>query len=375
MKTITFSIFILLFPLACLAQSLKGVILDADTKEPIVGANVYLNGTTLGSTTDAFGKYDIAFRSIIYTELIISYIGYEKIIIDKPFQHLPDTIFLQEIDYKLKEVSVKGKPTFSERQKRRAFREQFLGKTKGGYSCRILNEKDIRIIYDPETNKLHAYSDVPIEIYNNYLGYKVRWEFIDFTLVLNDKKSLASHNIDSVSIIGTASFTDISNGSEKTSLIRKDTYNFSRNRFFFLLANEKLIESDIRFFDYVPKGEKLNPAFSPHTKWFKVKNNPEEKSIKDVTLNHKEQDSLGITKTIVATIITIETTEYTSLDSRMKKINYTTSSVSRFYLLTDTFSIDSYGNTNLVKNLFITGSMGHHKIGDQLPLNYLPPSK
>ena len=49
----------------CFAQSLTGIVIDVDTKEPAVGVNVYLNCTTYGCTTDNSGKYNLDVNTII----------------------------------------------------------------------------------------------------------------------------------------------------------------------------------------------------------------------------------------------------------------------------------------------------------------------
>lgn len=57
--------------------SLTGVVIDAESKETIIGANVILKGTDFGTSTDFDGLY--AIRNIppgIY-EVVITYIGYE----------------------------------------------------------------------------------------------------------------------------------------------------------------------------------------------------------------------------------------------------------------------------------------------------------
>ena len=36
-----------------------GVVIDADTEEPVIGASVLVKGTTVGTITDIDGKYEI----------------------------------------------------------------------------------------------------------------------------------------------------------------------------------------------------------------------------------------------------------------------------------------------------------------------------
>lgn len=54
---------------------ITGKVTDAQSKEPVVGANVYLEGTTTGTVTDLNGMYEFATAPGEYT-LIVSYVGF-----------------------------------------------------------------------------------------------------------------------------------------------------------------------------------------------------------------------------------------------------------------------------------------------------------
>ena len=58
-------------------KSVSGVVLDAETSQPIVGAQVWLKNTTIGSTTDSSGKFHISFTGN-YSIINISFLGYES---------------------------------------------------------------------------------------------------------------------------------------------------------------------------------------------------------------------------------------------------------------------------------------------------------
>jgi len=64
----------------CLAaqstMTVRGKIVDQDTKESLIGATVRVNKTTIGTITDASGNFSISVPS--NGNLVISYIGYEK---------------------------------------------------------------------------------------------------------------------------------------------------------------------------------------------------------------------------------------------------------------------------------------------------------
>lgn len=76
----TFFILSLLLPAEIFAQSGKiaGQVLDADSKEPIVGANVVLLGTTMGAATDIQGDYTILDVAPGVYNIKVSAIGYRS---------------------------------------------------------------------------------------------------------------------------------------------------------------------------------------------------------------------------------------------------------------------------------------------------------
>lgn len=58
--------------------TIKGVVTDKKTKETIVGANVYLEGSTIGSTTNLEGQYEIKGIKQGTYNVIVSFISYKK---------------------------------------------------------------------------------------------------------------------------------------------------------------------------------------------------------------------------------------------------------------------------------------------------------
>ncbi len=82
MKKLYLSIlaFVLLLSFSTFAQkyNLSGKVDDAATGDVLIGANVYLTGTSWGAATDADGKYSIEVDAGTYT-ITCSYIGYTKI--------------------------------------------------------------------------------------------------------------------------------------------------------------------------------------------------------------------------------------------------------------------------------------------------------
>ncbi|MBK7978900.1 MAG: TonB-dependent receptor [Ignavibacteriae bacterium] len=85
-------------------SSLRGVVVDSQTKDPLPGANVILVGTSIGSATDIEGKFLIRNISSGQYKLKATYVGYDakemsvNLVAGKTI----------EIEFELKAVSVEG---------------------------------------------------------------------------------------------------------------------------------------------------------------------------------------------------------------------------------------------------------------------------
>ncbi len=83
---------IIIFSGLLLAQSgsITGLVTDAENNDPLLGANVIVEGTTMGAATDINGNYAIQNVPVGAVTIMVSYIGYEK-------QDLDLTVTLGEI--------------------------------------------------------------------------------------------------------------------------------------------------------------------------------------------------------------------------------------------------------------------------------------
>ncbi|PLX23582.1 MAG: hypothetical protein C0600_14605 [Ignavibacteria bacterium] len=82
-KWILIAILCILFPVAAMAQTGKiaGKVTDRETGEPLIGANVVIEGTDRGAATNINGEYVILNVPIGKVTLVSSYIGYQQITI------------------------------------------------------------------------------------------------------------------------------------------------------------------------------------------------------------------------------------------------------------------------------------------------------
>ena len=77
-------LFILIFVVSTFAQtprgSISGTVIDAQTKEPLIGVNVLVLDTQYGASTDIEGRYTIENVPVGAYRLRFDYIGYESIL-------------------------------------------------------------------------------------------------------------------------------------------------------------------------------------------------------------------------------------------------------------------------------------------------------
>ena len=126
------------------AQSrVDGRITDKKSGEPLVGVNIFFSKTTWGTTTDNNGFYSI--KNIPYGkyEMIISMIGYELIkqdVIVFDNERISMNLRLVPEPIQMNEVIVTAKSNKRWKKNLAIFDRVFLGESKNGRSCKMLNE-------------------------------------------------------------------------------------------------------------------------------------------------------------------------------------------------------------------------------------------
>jgi len=93
-------------------RTISGRIIDAETKEPIPGASVFINGTTVGITTDTEGYYKLKIPGPGSYKLAVSHAGYQTVYknIENGIKSIALDVFLNYRE--LKEATVTAKVKF-----------------------------------------------------------------------------------------------------------------------------------------------------------------------------------------------------------------------------------------------------------------------
>lgn len=166
--------------------TISGRVLDVADDLPIQGANIFLSGTNLGGVSDLDGYYAIEDVPFGAYEVIFSHLSY--------FMNSSNTelfsggvitmnsalgIRTQILDT----IEVTSRRLIGEAERGRylkIFDNEFLGRSKSSRECEILNPDVLDFIYDPKDDKLEVFSLEPLEVVNQYLGYKILYYFDRF---------------------------------------------------------------------------------------------------------------------------------------------------------------------------------------------------
>jgi len=313
------------------SQTLEGYVLDEKTKEPLYGVSVYFDGTTNGTATNTEGKFRITYKASTESALVISYLGYKKQVLD--VRKLPNGVqlYLVANPEALGTVYLEN-DTWSRKRKMAIFRREFIGNRIKASDCKILNEEDIKVVFNPTTNKLTAYASKPILIFNKYLGYTISYTMEEFEASL-EVSLMGSATTISVYVEGTSFYKEQHKKlRNKHKEVREKEYGQSVLYFMRSLAKMQLTENKFQIFH---RGFIVPPYM-----YFKVVESGEDRKI---TMKKEK-------------LIILYDGDYKSFLTIRDK--------------NKEFTINKFGNYSPPKKIFFGGVLGGKRIAKTLPLDY-----
>ena len=177
--------FLLIYGSGAVAQEGKtfsGKVTNIDSGEPVRGANVYFEQTTLGTSTGSDGEFEFSARLEGVHRLHFSFVGYETVTrtidLDEERSHYTFTIELSPATLFLGEVEV-ADSNVEWQEQYREFESGFLGRTENAGETRI----DNRWVLDFSRNSegsLIATAAEPLQVTNQALGYRIYIELNEF---------------------------------------------------------------------------------------------------------------------------------------------------------------------------------------------------
>lgn len=163
--------------------TVTGTVKDADTGETLPFCNVFVNNTTISTTSDLDGVFTLTDLAPGSLEVGFSFLGYKattKQVTLNPGGKLTLNVSLEPLETELSDVEIKAKRDKAWERDLRKFENLFLGNDAIAAKTEISNPWVVDFPESEERNTFLASSQLPIEILNQYLGYKITFNLQEF---------------------------------------------------------------------------------------------------------------------------------------------------------------------------------------------------
>ena len=159
--------------------SVTGTVRDA-SGAPLPGVSVYLSGTTRGTASDREGAYRIDAVAPGSYRLVGSMVGFEPAAVPVRLAAGVTTadLTLTEATASLAPVTVEAQADRRWQRQLAQFREALLGESANADSTRILNPEVLD--FASSWGTLRATARAPLVIENRALGYRLRYDLLEF---------------------------------------------------------------------------------------------------------------------------------------------------------------------------------------------------
>jgi len=161
--------------------TLVGTVVDSTTGEPLEGVNVFIAGSTTGTSTNDQGRFRIANVPLGAQQLYVSFVGYAAESRDLNLREPR----VYEFEFQLREEVLQGEEVIvegerDEKWQRRfeQFKNAFLGQTPNAEQTEIQNPEVLS--FEGGIGTLEAFAAEPLVIENRALGYRIEYHLEDF---------------------------------------------------------------------------------------------------------------------------------------------------------------------------------------------------
>ncbi|MEG1230244.1 MAG: carboxypeptidase-like regulatory domain-containing protein [Flavobacterium sp.] len=342
------------------AQTIKGIVVNADNGKPVEAASVFIDNTTIATETDAKGNFQINIPANNKNQLVVSAFGYEYFIVSNPKATADLKISLKSEDTILDELVI-DKNVFTRKEMLKAFRHFFIGNTKNAKRTKIVNEKDLVFYYDTKTNQLSAHSDKPIIINNENLGYTINFHLDTFQVQFN-YQTLNPQNYMNSNYFGYSLFNENGAPNKKTIANRTETYNNSSVSFFSDLTTSNLENSDYML--------AVNGLGVDVEEYLKVESENDGYKLCIIKMPTRKRADLSGVVTKNITLKSKSPKDTTEIEVPFVVFNKETKEQSQLYFQQKCVLIQKSGHLVNPNDIYFSGVFGDLKTADMLPFDY-----
>jgi CarboxypepD_reg-like domain len=156
--------------------TISGRVVDSSSKEPLRGASVFAQNTTIGTATNKEGEFSLTLKSGGY-DLIISFSGYQTITRRISGDDGKIEIELARDEKSLQEVIIQTSNEVPDGWAKygNLFTDNFIGTTPFAASCKLENPDALKFYYLKKSDKVRVLATGPLMISNPSLGYNLTY--------------------------------------------------------------------------------------------------------------------------------------------------------------------------------------------------------
>ncbi|MEI9935437.1 MAG: carboxypeptidase-like regulatory domain-containing protein [Ferruginibacter sp.] len=147
-----------------------------------------------GTATDNNGNFKLQLPNGGY-DLVVTYTGYTtetKRISGIDTTNKNILIELKQKDVSLEAVAVVASGEVKDGWEKYGlfFNDNFIGQTPFANNCHLLNKESLKFYFSKKRNRLKVLTSAPLEIENDALGYKIKYELDSFTYNYTNKQPI-----------------------------------------------------------------------------------------------------------------------------------------------------------------------------------------
>jgi len=174
--------------------TVKGRVIDKNTRAPLAGASVFAQNTTFGEATNSDGYFTLKIPGGGYS-LIVTFTGYEtgSVRISNTSQQNDSLSFeLSPKEKSLEEVTIAISTEVKDGWKKYGefFTQNFIGQSKFAKQCVIKNPEVLHFYFSKKRNRLKVLANEPLIVNNFALGYNLKFAIDSFTNEYNTNTNL-----------------------------------------------------------------------------------------------------------------------------------------------------------------------------------------
>jgi hypothetical protein len=159
---------------------IRGRVTDFETQLPLKGANIYINNTTKGSTTNDNGDFELGPLQPGRYEVIASFVGYDALLYSAEIKNsnLRISFKVEKKEEVLREVLVLS----SELRKHYLdiFKKFVIGQSDAADRCQIKNIEEVQFASGETKDEIVAYTEKALVIESPELGYTIHFDLLEF---------------------------------------------------------------------------------------------------------------------------------------------------------------------------------------------------